>query len=583
MAGLRGVARFRLRGIHYCLNRRRELGPISLRTFYRFLKALEDKGIKGLNPLYGRNGRNRFANVTPAERDFLANFLLDQNKPKISNAILECKRNFGEYSVSSPATLRRYISILPKRRNDIWTNDREGQKAWNDKVAPYQDRDAMMLKVGEVLVADGHRLNARILDPVTGKSKRPTIVLFWDWKSTFPLGLGVSFSENVQCIWEALRNAILTLGKAPDQIYVDNGRAFLAKVFTKKVVIEETKVQIPSMLERLKIKRRTALRYHAESKPIERFFRILNDSLERRLPSYMGSSTDDKPAYLLPNEPRARALHDDRIPTISELFQIFYQWREEYIDEPRPMRDNLTAKQIFEEGKGPGYDARELCLLMMVTEIKTVRRCRFTFAGVDWVGDCLYGYNDKVIIRYSLSDLSQIYVFDTHDRPIGVVNQAWSAHPVNDWQAAKRITNKRRILKRVTIQDSNSIRMGSLLMDGHYPPEMLEYIEAEEAKEPQNKIMRPWPDEPDSFDHISEEGDPDKIDMMADHDSPLSGPFYPTLEDWYYGWAIRQDPKIFNDADRKAIKEIENSPHYEKNLEDESFQRYLDRIKFKSI
>ncbi len=49
---------------------------------------------------------------------------------------------------------------------------RDGEKALADKVEPYLKRDASLLEVGDVLVADGHRLNFQVINPFTGKTTR---------------------------------------------------------------------------------------------------------------------------------------------------------------------------------------------------------------------------------------------------------------------------------------------------------------------------------------------------------------------------------------------------------------------------
>jgi putative transposase len=406
----------------------KKLRKISRPTVYRWIKAYKEDGIKALVPQYRGPEPSR---ITSAEKDFLLKFLLNQNQPKISDAIRECKRYLGDYSASGISTLRRFINQFKIYHHDTWTLRREGEKAWNDKDAPYQDRDPMLLNVGDIIVADGHKLNLNVIDPVSGKKKRATLVLFWDWKSTYPLGWEIMFSENIQCIAVALRNALITLGKIPSNIYIDNGKAFLAKIFTRKIRIEET--EIPGMIERLGSQYRRAMPYHGQSKPIERFFLIINDRLERRLPSYTGASLKDKPAYLRRNEILAQQLHDNWTPTVDDVSNIMFQWREEYIDEPRPRRGGLTARQIFDEGKGVGLDPKALCFLMMAVEIKSVRRNRFTFAGTDWGGSCLYGYRGKVLIRYSLSDLSKIFVSDMNDDFMGTVEQCGKADPIKDW------------------------------------------------------------------------------------------------------------------------------------------------------
>jgi len=565
----------------------KELGKISRPTIYRWIKAYKEGGIDALVP--EKRGPRATA-ILPDEKNFLNNYLLHPNSPKISDGIKDCKKYLGENSTSHPAKLRRYIDDFTNHNFDLWVREREGQTAWMNKVAPYQDRNPMSLKFGEALVADGRRCDLRLYDPISGDLKRPTIVVFLDWRSTFPVGFEVSFSENVQSITTALFNGLMKIGKLPDVIYTDNGKAFVSKIFTRKTItIGGTKIS--SMIEQLnqlgpeghKIEYRQALKYHPQSKITERWWRILGDRLERRFPSYIGSSIKNKPAYLLPNEPRAKAHHDDRTPTVPKLIQIIYRWIEEYVDEPRPKRQGLTPRQMFEEGKGPGFDPRKLCYLMMVSKPVNVSRCRFTFAGVNWEGPCLYPYNGKAIIRYSLGDFSKIYVFDASDGHfMGDVTQTTAADPIRDYQAGKRIGNLRRVYNRLTTKREDLIRKNGFLIDGRQPTDLLEYIEAEEIKK-ERVLPFPLLDGPNSVESVPKDADPDKIDTMADHDSPLSGPFYSTLEDWYFGWAIRQDPKDLSDADRKAIKEVENSPEYEKNLEDESFQRYLDRIKFKQI
>jgi putative transposase len=565
----------------------KNLKKISRPTLYRWIKGYKKGGIEALTP---KKRGPRATGILSNEKDFLDKQLIDPNERKISDVIADCKTYFGEKSTSNPAKLRRYIDDFKKYRFDVWVKAREGQTAWNNKVAPYQDRNPMLLEFGEALVADGRRCDLNVLDPITGKLKRPTIVVFLDWRSTLPAGLEVSFSEDTQSITTALFNALMKIGKLPSVIYTDNGRAFLSKIFTRKTItIGGTKIS--GMIEQLnqlgpeghKIEYRQALKYHPQSKVTERWWRILGDRLERRFPSYVGSSIKNKPAYLLPNEPRAKALHDDWVPKVPEFNQIIYQWIEEYIDEPRPKRQGLTPRQMFEEGKGTGFDPRKLFYLMMVSEVKTVSRCRFRFAGVDWEGPCLYGFEGKVIIRYSLSDFSKIYVFDPSDNHyMGVVTQTTAAHPIKDSQAAKKIVNLRRVYNRLTTKREDLIRKNDFLIDGRQPSDLLEYIETEEVKK-ERVLPFPLLDGPSSVESVPEDADPDKIDTMADHGSPLSGPFYPTLEEWYREYAIRQDPKCLIDADRKAMKEVEDSVWYEKNMEDESFRRLFDRIKFNQI
>jgi putative transposase len=92
---------------------------------------------------------------------------------------------------------------------------------------------------------------------------------------------------------------------------------------------------------------------------------------------------------------------------------------------------------------------------MMAMEIRTVQRNGVTFMGWHWYDPALYGYRDKVIIRYSYSDLRQIYVFSPQGDFLCAATPVEKVHPMGveseapkDWQDAKRITSEQRAAKK---------------------------------------------------------------------------------------------------------------------------------------
>ena len=140
-------------------------------------------------------------------------------------------RKKGIDDLHSDSSYRRYAEHLRKTRYDKWVLCREGEKAFNDKVEPYIERDLSKIEVGDILVADGHVLNFQVLNPFTGSAVRATLVGFFEWKSGTLAGYEIMMSENTQCIASALRNSILNLGRIPKIVYQDNGKAFRAKYF----------------------------------------------------------------------------------------------------------------------------------------------------------------------------------------------------------------------------------------------------------------------------------------------------------------------------------------------------------------
>ena len=479
----------------------KDLKEISRSTLYNWLSA---SGPRALVPQYGGAGQSK---VTEHEKNIVLTLLLHQNRLKTAYAITLSKEYLKKKRIESPsseATLRRFVDQFKKEHYDLWILRREGEKALSDKVLPYAERDWRVLNVGEGLVADGHRLNFQVVNPNTGKPCRPALVMFWDWRSSYPLGFEIMFEENIQCITSALRNAILALGKTPKWVYLDNGRAFKSNILTQDINFEDT--ELPGMFARLNINYHFALPYNAQSKPIERIFGILSDQLERMIPSYTGASINDKPAWTKRNEKLAQAAHDPYIPTIPEVKDLILAWRDRHAERPSRGRDGLRPIDIYNDGKGPGVDPAELIYLMMDREIKQVHRNGVTWRGWHWFDEAMYGLKDKVVIRYSDFDLSQIYVFHKNEflctaKPIELVHpMASESESPKDMEAVKDVNRLKNKVKNTTrkLCDLLKTKQASQIdWSRTKAPEISETIQKIEAEKPGRVVKLPFVKESD--------------------------------------------------------------------------------------
>ncbi|MFB3887618.1 MAG: Mu transposase C-terminal domain-containing protein [Thermodesulfobacteriota bacterium] len=483
---------------------RKKLGKISRSTFYELWKTFKEGSVEDLAPRMGRRGESK---ITEDEKNFLLTILLykkdkttNQNNTKIGTAIKLMKWLFSQKGIPSESgerTLRRYANQWKKEYFDQWVCCREGEKSLNDKVSPYIERDRNLIEVGDSLVADGHRLNLDVINPFTGKRCRPVIVVFLDWRSSYPLGWEIMLEESVQCIASALRNSILKLGKKPKWLLVDNGKAFKAKVFNSPIEFEEA--GISGMFARLGINVHFSQPYNAQAKISERFWRTFTDWFERLMPSFRGSGIEDKPAYLKRNEKLARSMHDPWIPTIQELSHYINEWREFYIDQPSDGLNGKTPREIFESGRGPGVDPGELAFLMMPMDIKTIYRNGIRLFGYWWYNEELYGLRDRVTIRYSLFDLTQIYCFYKKEF-LCVLTPREKAHPMaseggtpKDMEDVKRMLTQKRSLKRQTVKLVSMFggRQGQLPLK-----ETIEEVQAViETKKAVPRIISPFADD----------------------------------------------------------------------------------------
>ena len=440
------------------------LGSTSWQSVETWARALRDMGgldYTALAPAYGKRlGQSK---VTDDEFNAALSYALHPNRLRMSEVMRLTKLTLsrrGLESPSSPDTIRRAVLAWKKTHYDQWVFCREGEKALNDKCLPYLERDIGLLDVGDVLVADGHVLNFHILHPFTGRPARMTMISWYDWASCYPVGQEIMPTENVQCVAAGLRRAIQTIGKMPKVAYLDNGRAFKAKAFTNQEVDFEA-AGFYGMFARCGIEALFAWPYNAQSKPVERFFGTFNE-LERLMPTYSGASIGDKPAHMLRNEMLHKALHDKRyggwVPTIQEAMQIIYGWIDEYAQRPHAGLKGLCPGDVLAAGRGPGVDDEALRLLMMSMEIKTVNRNGIHLFGRNYYDEALYGYKDRVLVRYDLEDLSRVYVYDiSGSRLLCEAEPVQQVHPVarllggpDDMAAVKEGIRQKRHLKKAT-------------------------------------------------------------------------------------------------------------------------------------
>ena len=389
--------------------------------------------------------------------------LLHPNRICIGKAIALTKyklKEQGQSFIPVDITFRRYAKWFKDNNYDKWVLARDGEKALSDKVEPYIKRDASLLDVGDILVADGHKLAFQVINPFTGKPCRATLVGFLDWKSTALVGYEIMLEENIQCIASALRNAIINLDMIPKIVYQDNGRAFRAKYFTDDKGFGE--LGFYGLYAKLGIETVFARPYNARSKVIERFFKEFQEGFEKLMPSYVGSSIINKPAYLKRNEKFHSNLHNDYIPTIEETIKMINMWVKFKNSQPCTNAPNMTIAEVLENRNKQNIDKSLLDDLMLATEVKTIQRNGVRFLNCDYFDERLYGLRGKVLIKYNLFDLTNVKIFTPKGEYLCTAERVTETHPmakilgtVEDLEDYKQKIQKQQKLKRKTI---NSVK-----------------------------------------------------------------------------------------------------------------------------
>lgn len=463
------------------------LGKISRGSLHRWKASLDGtEDYTRLIPNYKYVSINEYRTcLTDEEIKIFMGLLLHPNRICIGKAIALTKyklKEQGQSFIPADITFRRYAKWFKDNNYDKWVLARDGEKALSDKVEPYIKRDASLLDVGDILVADGHKLAFQVINPFTGKPCRATLVGFLDWKSTALVGYEIMLEENTQCIASALRNAIINLDMIPKIVYQDNGRAFRAKYFTDDKGFGE--LGFYGLYAKLGIETVFARPYNARSKVIERFFKEFQEGFEKLMPSYVGSSIINKPAYLKRNEKFHSNLHNALlvggvkracsgadssplppiryIPTIEETIKMIDMWLKFKNSQPCTNAPNMTIAEVLENRKKQNIDKSLLDDLMLATEVKTIQRNGVRFLNCDYFDERLYGFRGKVLVKYNLFDLTNVKVFTPKGEYLCTAERVTETHPmakilgtVEDLEDYKQKIQKQQKLKRKTI---NSVK-----------------------------------------------------------------------------------------------------------------------------
>lgn len=497
------------------------LGKISRGSLHRWktiLNGTED--YTKLIPQYKYAKVDEYRTIlTDEEIKIFMGLLLHPNRMCIGKAIALTKYKLqqqGQSFIPTDATFRRYANWYKNNNYDKWILARDGEKALSDKVEPYIKRDASLLEVGDILVADGHKLAFNVINPFTGKASRATLVGFLDWKSTALVGYEIMLEENTQCIASALRNSIINLDMIPKIVYQDNGRAFRAKYFTDDKGF--TELGFRGLYSKLGIETVFARPYNARAKVIERFFKEFQEGFEKLLPSYVGSSIQNKPAYMMRNEKLHKNWHNEYIPTIEETIKMIDMWLNFKNSQPCPNEPDKTIAEVLESRKRQNIDINQLDDLMLATEVKTIQRNGIRFLNCDYFDERLYGFKSKVLIKYNLFDLTSIKVYTTKGEYLCTAERVTETHPmakllgaVKDYEDYKQKIVKQRKLHKKTINavkaylsnDETKFLETKMIEENSNPVQT-------EFKEPSKVVQKIFKNNSEKFEYLTKNNPQDK-------------------------------------------------------------------------
>lgn len=403
---------------------------ISTDILYRKYRYLKEGNLKGLIDKRGKAKKGNTKIDEEVWQVFLS-FYLDQAKHPIAKCLkytkLYLKENGKEDLIDN---IPAYCTFTRHIKNDISdamkTLGRDGEKAFDDRCAPYIKRTYDDMESNDYWIGDNHTIDVIVGD--SGKTMRLYLTAFMDARSGIITCIYLTDNPSSQASIYSLRRGIKKYG-IPKNVYLDNGREFLTFDFGglgHRAKKNNNRYDPPPILERLGIHMVNALVRNAKAKVIERRFLDFKNSISKLFATYTGGNVIEKPE-ILKIELKNGNIPDKQefIKEIEELIENYLNY-EEYngaVEADRGMRKIDVYNKNLHTKITATDEQLNLMMLRSTRPQKVTRRgVHLKVAGtrIDYFNNELIMQllNKQVYLRYDPDDLSKVRVYDLEDRYI---------------------------------------------------------------------------------------------------------------------------------------------------------------------
>lgn len=379
---------------------------LSERTLKRWLSDYRQHGETGLAP----TRRQKDMSLPVWAASFLTCYQRP-TKPSVEAA-------YAEFALKNPAE-RPSIHVVRRFLNKLSAEARErGRRTPQELKAlqPFKRRTTKNMYPCDVFTADGHKFDAEVLNPRTGKPYRPEVTTVLDVATRKAVGISIGEAESTIGVMDALRDAMQHGMFA--MFYVDNGSGF-ANDTVREVV------------DRLGGTMTHALPYNSQARGlIERSHQTIWVNAAKKLTSYIGADMDKHAGTKVHRIGRKELRETGRtrlIPTFSEFMAGVEYEIETYNNSPHrgltkfrdPLTGNLRHMSPNEswaaacaEGWEPIIAPAELLNdLSRPQVIRPTRRGEITWAGETYFLDALRTFHgEEVRMAYDVRDASRVWV-----------------------------------------------------------------------------------------------------------------------------------------------------------------------------
>ena len=446
----------------------KELGNVSARTLYRWLREQKEAGGAGtqtlvaLAPRYGIKKSGAGFTLSHVERQLLRQFWLKNTRPAMAHAYQQMMIMYP-HSRCTYQTAARFLQSISPAERDYY---RLGKKRYEDLYLPYVEQNINQYRSLDLVVSDHHVLDCVAL--YRGKLIRPWITTFQDYRSgkivgffstVKPSSLSIIAAYYMCCIRHGVPRAVLFDNGKDYRSKLINGYQATAKRFTPEGITEDVEVFFQGVLPALGSEVRFTKTYSAKSKGRqERYYRILSEYLAKDIGSYIGSDTTTRPedAILMWRSIDGMAKRED-IPTW-DYFTKAAAAMIEYINDMFASHgkgmDGKTRSRVFHENLPEPEKIRRVAKeeLQQALYRSEVHKCGRN--GIKHHG--IYYYH-PALIRYAGQDVViRNKIITDNEMPVYAVDGSFICNAIGDYFAEGE--NLSQAIKRV-----ESVRKHSLL------------------------------------------------------------------------------------------------------------------------
>ncbi len=411
-------------------------GKLSERTIYNWLQAYKNGDHMALAENWAPQ---RGHLVHEADLNFLTGYMMSSSDRKLGSGLKLLhywNRRQGREQYCSDRTLRRAFDAWKQRNHAIYSLRRHGEKYLREHLLPMQEMDWSLVRPGELWLSDGKTLNYFVINPITGKASRPTLITWFDAATRMPVGFDLDFTENRRVVLSAFKNGLMFTGYCPRYVKLDNGPAFRAQDVSGRSEVQRDQLEEERRIEDTQIKGALyrcgvedvsfGIPYNSTSKAIiERWHGILEKGIESLMPAYSGNSVSNKPATMSRNEKFIQSIENNQPITLLEAKLLINEWiLEIYGLEPHRGLKGRKPRELYEETlpqipAEQRKSAEEFWWLMLGEQVAKLKNNGVRLRGIDyWHEDLIEYVGQEVGVRYEQMDDRYVFVFSKEGRYI---------------------------------------------------------------------------------------------------------------------------------------------------------------------